>query len=156
MENLQNEIKDIIIDEFSKVIDAIESDFPKNYSRKVNNFLLSQMDKRIIANMVFVSSFESRSGFAIESCARKITRLKFGKNNVPAKIDFHNIDVKNAVKSPEAGQIVITTVDTNNAELRGKIAAFRQENVARGSGKNRIESGITQESIQFVCINFAK
>lgn len=29
-----------------------------------------------MANMVFVSSFESKSGFAIEACAKRIARLK--------------------------------------------------------------------------------
>ena len=64
-------IKEIIVEEFSKLTKLIEDDFATNYKRKVNNFLLSQMDEQITASMVFVSSFESKSGFAIETCARE-------------------------------------------------------------------------------------
>ena len=67
---MREQIKQIIIDEFSRVVNLIENDFKSNYDRKVNNFLLSQMDERITASMVFVSSFESKSGFAIEACAK--------------------------------------------------------------------------------------
>ena len=76
---MENTIKQIIVEEFSKLINLIEDDFSANYNRKVNNFLLSQMDERITASMVFVSSFESKSGFAIETCAKRIARLKFGE-----------------------------------------------------------------------------
>ena len=140
-------IKQIVIEEFSKLTDTIEKDFEKNYKRKVNNFLLSQMDEQITASMVFVSSFESKSGFAIESCAKRIARLKFGEENVPAIVNprklRHNIN-------PDTvnGQIVVTDVDTHNGNLRGEISAFRANNVATGAGKKRVESGVTQESIK--------
>lgn len=140
-------IKNIVIEEFSKLTDNIEHDFEKNYKRKVNNFLLSQMDENITASMVFVSSFESKSGFAIEACAKRIARLKFGDENVPAVVNprhlSHNIDPLTV-----NGQIVVTDVDTHNGNLRGSISAFRANNVAIGKGKNRIESKVTQESIK--------
>jgi hypothetical protein len=145
--NLNNCIKEIIIEEFSKLVDNITSDFESNYKRKVNNFLLSQMDAKITASMVFVSSFESKSGFTIEACAKRIARLKFGEENVPTVVNprglGHNIN-PNTV----SGQIVITDVDTNNGDLRGTISAFRANNVASGKGRNRINSGVTQESIR--------
>lgn len=61
---MRNTIKKIVVEEFSKLTNTIESDFKSNYRRKVNNFLLSQMDENITASMVFVSSFESKSGFS--------------------------------------------------------------------------------------------
>lgn len=89
-------IKHIIFEEFSKLTTLIEKDFYGNYKRKVNNFLLSQMDENTTASMVFVSSFESKSGFAIETCAKRIARLKFGEENVPSIVNprglMHNID----------------------------------------------------------------
>ncbi len=140
-------IKQIVVEEFSKLTNTIEKDFEKNYKRKVNNFLLSQMDEQITASMVFVSSFESKSGFAIETCAKRVARLKFGEENVPAIVNprglQHNID-PNTV----SGQIVVTDVDTHNGDLRGAISAFRANNVATGKGKTRIESGVTQNSIK--------
>ena len=144
---MRERIKNIVIDEFSKLTKLIEADFQANFKRKVNNFLLSQMDERITASMVFVSSFESKSGFAIETCAKRIARLKFGDVNVPAIVNPrnlpHNIDV-----STINGQVVITDVDTHNGDLRGEIAAFRANNEARGMGRSRVESGVTMESIK--------
>lgn len=144
---MKDVIKNIVTEEFSKLTDTIEKDFSSNYKRKVNNFLLSQMDEKITASMVFVSSFESKSGFAIETCAKRIARLRFGEENVPAIVNprnlKHDIDM-NSVN----GQIVVTDVDTHNGDLRGAISGFRANNVATGRGKNRVESGVTQDSIR--------
>lgn len=144
---MRDRIKNIVIDEFSKLTGLIEADFQSNFRRKVNNFLLSQMDERITASMVFVSSFESKSGFAIETCAKRIARLKFGEENVPAIVNprnlQHDIDV-----STVTGQVVVTDVDTHNGDLRGEIAAFRANNEARGMGKSRVESGVTMENVK--------
>lgn len=143
---MRNTIKKIVVEEFSKLTNTIESDFKSNYKRKVNNFLLSQMDENITASMVFVSSFESKSGFAIETCAKRIARLKFGEENVPAIVNPRNLE--HHISTPVSGQIIITDVDTHNGNLRGKISAFRANNVASGRGKNRLESGVTQKSIK--------
>lgn len=51
---MRDTIKKIVFEEFSKLTDLIEKDFAANYKRKVNNFLLSQMDENITAGMVFV------------------------------------------------------------------------------------------------------
>lgn len=143
---MRNTIKKIVVEEFSKLTNTIESDFKSNYRRKVNNFLLSQMDENITASMVFVSSFESKSGFAIETCAKRIARLKFGEENVPAIVNPRNLE--HHIPTPVNGQIIVTDVDTHNGNLRGKISAFRANNVASGRGKNRLESGVTQKSIK--------
>lgn len=148
---MRTEIKNIILDEFTRLIGIIEADFAANYDRKVNNFLLSQMDERITASMVFVSSFESKSGFAIENCAKRIARLKFGEENVPSIVNPrnlpHNINA-NAVN----GQIVVTDVDTFNGNLRGEIAAFRANNEAIGRGNTRSESGVTHDSCREILL----
>lgn len=88
---MRDRIKRIVFEEFSRLTDLIERDFGANYQRKVNNFLLSQMDENITASMVFVSSFESKSGFAIEACAKRIARLKFGEENVPTIVNPRNL-----------------------------------------------------------------
>lgn len=144
---MREQIKQIIIEEFSRVVNLIENDFKSNYDRKVNNFLLSQMDERITASMVFVSSFESKSGFAIESCAKRIAKLRFGEENVPSIVNPRNLS--HHIPAPKNNeQIVVTNIDTNNGSLRGEIAAFRATNVASGRGRSRVESGVTQESIK--------
>lgn len=143
----KNIIKQIIIEEFNSLINHIESDFTTNYIRKKYNFLLNQLDENIIANMVFVSSFESKCGFAIEACAKRIARLKFGEKNVPTIINplglTHNLDEKNII-----GQVIVSNIDLENGDLRGKISAFRANNIAKGGGKTRVESGVNQESIK--------
>ncbi len=147
-ENLfKEEIKKIIVEEFTKVIYLIESDFAYNYTQKANNFLLNQMDKCTVANMVFVSSFESKIGFAIETCAKRIARLTFGAQNVPNIVNPRNL-VHNINPNKINGQIIITDVDTDNGNLRGEISAFRANNTAYGNGKNRIESRVTNGTIK--------
>lgn len=149
------QIKSIVIEEFSNLIELIEHDFSYNYERKVNNFLLSQMDAKITANMVFVSSFESKSGFAIETCAKRIARLNFGDKNVPAIVNprnlRHNIDPASV-----SGQIVITDVDTHSGDLRGEIASFRANNEAVGRGRNRKESKVTHASCEATLLPLSK
>lgn len=144
---MRSVIKSIVIEEFSKLINVIETDFKINYNKKVNNFLLSQMDDRITASMVFVSSFESKSGFAIEACAKRIARLRFGDENVPTIVNPRKLSC-DIDSSTVSGQIVVTDVDTFNADLRGRIAAFRAHNEARGRGSKREESKTTQETIK--------
>ncbi len=144
---MRNQIKNIVVDEFLKLINLIEADFTSNYARKINNFLLSQMDERITASMVFVSSFESKSGFAIETCAKRIARLRFGEENVPALVNPRNL-AHNIDPATITGQVVVTDVDTFNGDLRGVIASFRANNVATGRGRERVESGVTQHSIK--------
>lgn len=142
---MEKTIRNIIVEEFSSLTNAIESDFGGNYYKKVNNFLLSQMDERITANMVFVSSFESKSGFAIEACAKRIARLTYGEENVPTIVNPRNLPC-NIDPNSISGQVVITDVETNNGDLRGEIASFRQNNVAQGKGASRMESRVTHET----------
>ena len=144
---MRERIKNIIYDEFSKVVRNIENDFKYNYVRKRYNFLLSQLDEEMTANMVFVSSFESKSGFAIEACAKRIARLRFGDENVPTIVNPHGIQ-HNINENLIAGQIIITNVNTDDGNLRGQISAFRATNVASGAGRNRCESGVNQFSIR--------
>ncbi|MEG1878627.1 MAG: hypothetical protein RRY65_04245 [Pseudoflavonifractor sp.] len=144
---MQETIQNIVVEEFSKLTNLIEADFVANYKKKVNNFLLSQMDERITASMVFVSSFESKSGFAIETCAKRIARLRFGDENVPAVVNPRGLPCTIA-PTAEASQVIVTDVDTHNGNLRGEIAAFRANHEAQGKGRLRTESGVTQESIR--------
>lgn len=148
---MRDKIRQIVIEEFSTLTHLIEADFSHNYRRKVNNFLLSQMDERITANMVFVSSFESKSGFALETCAKRIARLTFGEENVPAIVNPRNLPHQ-LDPATVSGQIVVTDVDTYNGNLRGEIASFRANNVATGKGKARTESQVTHESCKAVLL----
>lgn len=147
VDKMRTAIQKIVYEEFSKLMETIEIDFRQNYVRKRHNFLLSQLDEVMTANMVFVSSFESKSGYAIEACAKRIARLRFGEENVPTIVNprhlEHHID-----ECTINGQIIVTDVNTDSGELRGEISAFRATRVASGRGGSRQESGVTQSSIQ--------
>lgn len=149
MTEMELAVKSIVYEEFSKLTETIEDDFSSNFVKKRNNFMLSQLEELITANMVFVSSFESKSGFAIETCAKRIARLKYGNQNVPTIVNprniVHNIDPKTV-----NGQIIVTDINTDDGNLRGTISAFRANNVANGRGRNRVESKVTQESIKYL------
>ncbi|HEL1784512.1 TPA: hypothetical protein TXU84_000218 [Streptococcus suis] len=144
-------IKNIVVDEFSKLLKNIENDFNINYVKKQYNFLLNQMDNNILANMVFVSSFESKSGFAIEAVAKKIAILKFGKENVPTIVNPKGIPYSPKNEENINGQIIVTNIDTDNSKLRGFIASYRARNMAKGRGKTRVESKVTQETKRELC-----
>lgn len=130
--SVEYEIKKIIVDEFTKLIKNIEGDFKKNFKKKSFNFLLSQMDWQIIAHMVFVSSFESKSGFAIENCARRIAKIRYGEENVPNIVNPRNLDYEGKINFSGIGQIVVTDVETDNSNLAGEIAQFRANNMSKG------------------------
>lgn len=144
---MREKIKSIVYDEFFKVVKNIEGDFKSNFIRKRHNFLLNQLDEEMTANMVFVSSFESKSGFAIESCAKRIARLRFGDENVPPIVNPHGIK-HNINEKSVSGQIIVTNVNTDDGNLRGQISTFRATNVASGAGRNRCESKVNQNSIR--------
>lgn len=140
-------VKNIVYDEFSKLIDTIEDDFATNYNKKRYNFLLSQLDELVTATMVFVSSFESKSGFAIERVAERVARIRYGDENVPSIINPNGIE-HNLNPDLVDGQVIITDIDLENGQLKGEIARFRACNVAQGRGRKRVESCVTQESIK--------
>ena len=117
MTSTELQIKNIVYEEFSKLISNIEGDFKTNFVKKRYNFLLSQLDETITANMVFVSSFESKSGFAIETCAKRIARLKFGDENVPAIVNPRNVK-HNINPNTISGQIIVTDIDTDKELFR--------------------------------------
>lgn len=140
-------IKEIVVEEFSLLMANIESDFKKNYIQKQYNFLISQMDSTLTANMVFVSSFESKSGNAMEACAKRIARLKFGVENVPPIVNPrgvpHDMDPSKVI-----GQIIVTDIDVASGDLHGEIDRFRANREAVGRGKSRRQSTVTQSSIK--------
>ncbi|WP_198142962.1 hypothetical protein [Sneathia sanguinegens] len=147
LNEMETIVKDIVFAEFSRLIDTIEDDFIVNYNKKRYNFLLSQLDELVTATMVFVSSFESKSGFAIERVAERVARVRYGEENVPYIINPRGLE-HNIQAEVVNGQIIVTDIDLDHGTLKGEIAKFRASNVASGRGKNRKESGVTQESIK--------
>ena len=142
----EKQIKDIVQEQFKILLTNIEKDFSKNYKKKWYNFLLMPLSDDIIAHMVFVSSFESKSGNAIETCAKRIAELRYGKENVPSIVNPRKLN-NNLNPNEIKGQIIVTDVDIEDGELKGKISEFRACNEGSGSGKNKTKSKVNQRSI---------
>ena len=98
-------------------------------------------------HMVFVSSFETKSGNSLQRIARNIVKLGYGEEKVPQIINPHNIS-HDIVIDNENEQIVVTNVDIDNAQTKAYVNSFMNERLATGRGKNRIESTVTHESIK--------
>ena len=144
---MENKIKQIVFEEFSTVINNIEGDLQNNNIKKNHNFLLNQLDEIIKTYMAFVSSFESKSGKAMERCAKRIAILRYGKENVPTIVNPHNL--KHPLdESSINDQTIVTDINIDNGDLQGAITAFRQNREASGKGKKRKESQVTQDTIK--------
>lgn len=144
---MKEAILNIVKEEFSALVNRIQGDFMDNYCAKQNNFLLNELDPLMTAHMVFVSSFESKSGNSLQRIARNIVKLRYGNDKVPQIINPNNIS-HNIVIDDEHEQIVVTNVDIDNAQTKAYVNSFMNERLATGRGKKRIESRVTHESIK--------
>lgn len=84
-------IKQILDYHLNELINKLTKDFPQLYNKKETNWILSSFDSNLLSNMVFVSSFESKSGNMMEDVARDIAKLTFGTSKVPKAIKGANI-----------------------------------------------------------------
>jgi len=137
--NNRDVIKSIIKAELLILMEKISGDFIRNYKRKINNWTLADFDSVLVAHMVFVSSFESKSGNMFQTIARNIAKIKYGEENVPLVIQGLGVDnaevleFKKRYKGNE--QIILTKVDQSNCQRF--ITNFKEEHKANGRGKNR-------------------
>lgn len=144
--HMREQILEIIQKEFSKLIRNIQEDFQKNYKAKRNNFLLNELDSLMTAHMVFVSSFESKSGNALQRIARNIAKLRYGQENVPQIINPHNLSHSLAV-SDDQEQVIVSNIDLESSQTRGYLTEFINQNLASGRGHSRQESRVTHQTI---------
>ena len=75
---VENEMYTIIKDEMYALLDKMVNDFNRNYDKKKYNWILSGFSPKIVSNMVFVSSFESKYGNMFENIIRGICELNYG------------------------------------------------------------------------------
>ncbi len=79
-----------------------------------------------------------------------MARLCYGEENVPAVVNPRGLP-HSLCEVRTGGQVVVTDLDIHSGSLRGEISAFRAGNEAHGSGRARVESGVTQRSIRGGC-----
>ncbi|MCX7694236.1 MAG: TdeIII family type II restriction endonuclease [Caloramator sp.] len=97
--------------------------------------------------MVFVSSFESKSGNAIQECARRIASLKFGEKNVPLLVNPHGLPT-NDIQVTGREQVIISNIKFEDEVVQSEIQKFITHHMASGKGKKRKESTTNQETIK--------
>lgn len=143
---MRERILTIIQNEFSRLIHNIQEDFHKNYTAKRHNFLLNELDPLMTAHMVFVSSFESKSGNSLQRIARDIARLRYGNENVPQIINPYNLP-HNFTVSEEKEQLLVSDINIDNPQTKAHLTAFINQKLASGRGRYRQESRVTHASI---------
>lgn len=150
-----HKIKNIIDTELNILIQLLEKDFIKNYTRKKHNFTVASLGPDLISSLVFVSSFESKAGIVLERIIRKIAILKFGSNKVPKFIISNTLDQnekqffieQNKTESAAREQFIVTKLNINDSDIKGKIAEFISKHSANGRGKNRIPSSLSTKTL---------
>lgn len=141
---MRDKIFHIIEEEFSSLVTKIQSDFITNFKAKQNNFLLKELDTMMSAHMVFVSSFESKSGNSIQKAAKEIAKLRYGAENVPQIVNPHKLK-HNIQNSNEHEQIIVSNVDMGNSQLQGRITEFMTR--CEGDSKRKICCSVNHETI---------
>ncbi len=149
-EEVWNQISSIIKTELSILIKRIAIDFKTNYKRKVNNWTLADFDSVLVAHMVFVSSFESKSGNMFQKIAKEIAKLKYGEENIPLVIQGLGVSNEefNKVQEEYQGKEQIILTKINQSDCQSFIIGFRERNKASGLGKTRVNSTLNQKMLR--------
>lgn len=155
MPNYSQAILDILTVEMQAMLSALKRDTPENFRRKANNFLLSQFDPDVLFYTVFTSSFESKSGNALENCAKAIARLRYGPNSVPAVIQGLGAtaeDVRHYTASTADKQIILTRKKID--EVTSKATSTLTRHRKSGRGKNQTAAtGVSQIILRDEIVN---
>ena len=141
---MRDKIFQIVEDEFSSLVTRIQSDFVTNFKAKQNNFLLIVLDTKMSAHIVFVSSFESKSGNSIQKVAKEVAKLRYGAENVPQIVNPHNLE-HNVQNPNEHEQIIVSNVDMGNSQLQGRITEFMTR--CEGDSKRKVCCSVNHETI---------
>lgn len=141
---MRDRIFEIVEEEFSSLVTRIQSDFVTNFKAKQNNFLLKELDTMVSAHMVFVSSFESKSGNSIQKVAKEIAKLKYGAANVPQIVNPHNLE-HNIQNPNEHEQIIVSNIDMSDSQLQGRITEFMTR--CEGNSKRKVCCSVNHETI---------
>ena len=134
---------------------ALKKDTPENFRKKANNFLLSQFDPDVLFYTVFTSSFESKSGNALENCAKAIARLRYGSTSVPAVIQGLGAteeDMRRHSISAADRQIILARKKIGEVSRQASSALARHRK--SGRGKNQATTtGVSQSILRDEIVN---
>lgn len=148
-------VLEILTAELQTMLAALKKDTPDNFRRKANNFLLSQFDPDVLFYTVFTSSFESKSGNALENCAKAIARLRYGPDSVPSVIrglGATEEDIHYHIPSTADKQIILTRKKIG--EVTRHVSSVLSSHRRSGRGNNRAATtGISQSILRHEIIN---
>ncbi len=150
MSNDSQAVLEILTSELETMLAALKKDTPENFRRKANNFLLSQFDPDVLFYTVFTSSFESKSGNALENCAKAIARLRYGPDSVPAIIQGLGTtedDVKSRVASSADKQIILTRAEISKVTAHSHSILSKHRKKGRGQSRTAT-TGVSQQILQ--------
>lgn len=140
----------ILKSELKFMLDALKRDTPENFQRKANNFLLSQFDPDVLFYTVFTSSFESKSGNALENCAKAIARLRYGPDSVPPFIQGLGAteeDVRRHTISAADKQIILTRKKIGEVSRHTSTVLSGHRKSGRGSNR-AATTGVSQSILR--------
>ncbi len=150
MPNDSQAVFEILTSELEMMLAALKKDTPENFRRKANNFLLSQFDPDVLFYTVFTSSFESKSGNALENCAKAIARLRYGSNSVPSVIrgvGATEEDVRSRLASSADKQTILTRVEISKVTAHSQSVLSRHRKKGRGQSRTAT-TGVSQQILQ--------
>lgn len=157
MPDYSQAILDLLTVEMQAMLVALKKDTPDNFRRKANNFLLSQFDPDVLFYTVFTSSFESKSGNALENCAKAIARLRYGPDSVPAVIQglgATDEDVRRYTAPTTDKQIILTRKKIS--EVTSKASSTLSRHRKSGRGKSQATTtGVSQSILRDEILNVA-
>ncbi len=136
---------------------ALQKDTPENFRRKANNFLLSQFDPDVLFYTVFTSSFESKSGNALENCAKAIARLRYGPDSVPAVIQGLGAtkeDLRRHSASAADRQVILTRKKISEVSRQAGAVLSRHRKSGRGKSQS-VTTGVSQSILRDEIVNAA-
>lgn len=155
MPDYSQAILDVLTAEMQTMLSALKKDTPDNFRRKANNFLLSQFDPDVLFYTVFTSSFESKSGNALENCAKAIARLRYGPDSVPAVIQGLGAteeDVRRYTAPAADKQTILTRKKISEVTNRAGSALSRHRKSGRGRSQTTA-TGVSQSILRDEIVN---
>ncbi len=157
MPDYSQAVLDVLAAEMQTMLTALKKDTPGNFRKKANNFLLSQFDPDVLFYTVFTSSFESKSGNALENCAKAIARLRYGPDSVPAIIQglgATDEDIRRHTASTTDKQIILTRKKIGEVTSKASSALSRHRKSGRGKSQ-AATIGISQRILSDEIVNVA-
>lgn len=149
-EELKTKIKEIIKSKVENLLSRTADDFKNNYTRKTHNWTLAEFDNILVAHIVFVSSFESKSGNMFQSIAEEIAKIRYGEENTPKVIKGRGVSDEEfeRFKSDYRGeeQLIITKVDQSACQKF--IVDFREKHKSHGRGRKRVGPSLNQDTLK--------